>query len=561
MPHLNPPEVFGIVPGTGHFLENWPSHANLPQGLSGAITMAGWTEGNEGFVQQTFLGASIRSFSAQGGFGDSSSTLNIEVVNDEYNKSDGLDLGATLSDDVYHNGKHDEFKPPIVGSPVFFKFGKNFANVPQAYGRTFDELYDENTVNPPSFPTKVTTGPITSTPGPNYYLRSTVGEGAQRVNTWVNKTKLTISDNEDRGYNHFVFGGILQSYTENRSSSIGPTYSVQVTDPREILSNAVVLLNNYQGTTFNNKNLFNVYGFLEYDPSDELLEDFEGTPGNSNTSLLDKSVLKKTVDDEGCISYEGWDLYKFSDPDTSFNNFNEDSYPAEFPITGQGFSRRSDQGIPWYRVHQAITALFSYHGSLPEEYKEAGFGGKINFRGYNYVVDFTGIPFETLEKKLKNNTSAAPRKTGYGQYDDKIVDENGNERPDLYFLNFDQLNMLELAQELCDIISHDMYVTLLPVIDHPACKWLYRNNLHLLEKPLKADPDYPGQDNGREDIVAGIIRIDAIDRSEQPKYGKIKNHLDDLQANGINVTNRNIGFEVTNVTTDKFIVGAQEVNL
>ncbi|MDC0297151.1 hypothetical protein OAK92_01115, partial [Crocinitomicaceae bacterium] len=147
----------------------------------------------------------------------------------------------------------------------------------------------------------------------------------------------------------------------------------------------------------------------------------------------------------------------------------------------------------------------------------AGFGGQINFRGYNYVVDFGGIPLEKI--------------------------------PLLYYMDFDTIDLLSLAQELCDIISHELYVTLLPVIDHPACEYLYRNNDELVEK-----------DEGNQ-IVAGIIRLDAIDKTQQPQYGAIKSYLDNLDRRGINVENQDVGFELSNVTTDKFVVGGQEVDM
>lgn len=498
---------YGIIPATGAFGVNWPSNHTLPQGKGGSISVAGWTEGNEGFPQQTFLGASLRSFNVSAGFGDTTSTLSVDVVNDEYNKSDGLPLGQ--GDDVYHGGVADTFRPPVVGTPVFFKFGKNFATIEQAFRRVYDSLYDTSTLSDIVFPIVTTQGEITSIPGNNYYLRSFVGAGVNQVNTWVDKSSLLLLNNPDRGKDHFAFGGILQSYTENRTTDSGPLYSIQVSDPREILSNAVVLLNNYQGTTYNNKNLFNAYGFLEYDPSDALLKELEENP-----KLISKSVLTKQVDGVGNIAYIGDDTYNYLDTSSSFSS---DNLPPVFPITGQGFSRRGDQGIPWYRVNQSLTAMFNYNGALPQEYIDAGFGGTIDFRGYQYVVDFSGIPLEKI--------------------------------PKMYFMDFDQLDMLSLAQELCDVISHDLFVTLLPVISHPSSQWLYDYNQYQI-----------GQGNN-SNIIAGIIRVDAIDRSTPPSYGAIKSYLDNLTSNGVEIKNRDVGFELSNVTTDKFVVGAQEVNM
>jgi hypothetical protein len=114
-------------------------------------------------------------------------------------------------------------------------------------------------------------------------------------------------------------------------------------------------------------------------------------------------------------------------------------------------------------------------------------------------------------------------------------------------MDFSQIDLLSLAQELCDIISHELYVTLLPVIDHPSCEFLYNYNKNQISQGKSAN------------IITGIIRLDAIDKTKQPKYGAIKSYLDNLESRGINVENQDVGYELSNVVTDKFVVGAQEV--
>lgn len=535
--------AYGIIPPSGEYEKDWPVHFNIPQGASGGISTGGWTAdnldsgnfGNEGFVQQTFLGASILNFDLSAGFGDSASSMNINLINDEFNKSDGIGFGD--GDDPYHNGQYDEFLPPVVGSPVFFKFGKNPATVEQAFRQTFDDLYGIKTLPDKiannawgiQFPT-YTWDANNFNELPSFHL---VDRDAGLVQ---DRSALWNIDTIWRGRAHFNFGGILQSYTQNKGPGGKPTYSVQLTDPREILSNVAVLLNNYQGTTFNNKNLINLYGFLEYDPSPSLLSKLSG----SATSI---GIINKFVDRAGNTQYIGvksyWDGSKWQKtrdianvvldgnvvnlqdqyftPETTSSSITGDDIAPFFPITGQGFSRRSDQGMPFYRISQGLAAIFQYYGFLPQEYKDAGFGGAINFRGFNYVVDFGGIPT--------------------------------NKIPLLYYMDFDQIDLLSLAQELCDIISHELYVTLLPVIDHPSCEFLYKYNT------------YEVQQGNPENIIAGIIRLDAIDKTKQPKYGAIKSYLDNLESRGISVENQDIGFELSNVTTDKFVVGSQEVDM
>ena len=505
----------GIVPGTGAFDLGWPASGAIPTSHSAG----GWTDGNEGFIQQTFLGASIRSFNVTGGFGNSSSTCSVQLVNDEYNKSDLT--GQGVGDDVYHNGAHDLFVPPPVGSPVFFKFGKNFATVEQAWRQLFDDTYEYETMPPVPNQDITDAGNIYSTTGPSSSVPSgeILAQPEHNVfldltqqpekNVWIDKRYMTDPSYAGRGRNHFIFGGILQSYTQNRSTGGNPLYSLIVTDPREILSNVSLILNNYGGTTFDNKNLYNVFGFLEFDPTDGLkstLDDYY-----DNKILLGKKVNPNT----GAVLYSGNDMYTM-DPASAASIFSHTGLPPSFPVTGKGLSRRSDKGIPLYRVLQAMSVLCESQGRLPDEYREAAFGGFVDFRGFNYIVDFSGIPIEKI--------------------------------PDFYFMDFDQINLLEFAQELCDILSHDMFVSLLPVIDHPASKFLWDWNHYAVV-------------NDPRNVVAGVIRVDAIDRSIQPTYGSIKTYIDTLATRGIEVENQDVGFELSNVTTDKFIVGANEVEM
>jgi len=584
---------YSVVPPTGAFDQDqaagsgseWPSKFVLPQGPSGTFSNGGWTEGNEGFVQQTFLGASIRNFNIAGGFGDSSSNLSVELIEDEYNKSDSTFLG--LGDDVYHSGNGDKFVAPPVGSPVFFKFGKNWATVEQAYRRIIDETYGISSIDLEkwNFEDELiqTSGAFSRTPyeasgeWPNerekYYLRnqektklfSDIEDPRDDLRTWVDKSFLYTHDDKDRGYQHFTFGGILQSTSETRGANGNPSHSAKVTDPREILSNCAIILNDYAGTTFNNKNLFNVYGFLEYDPSDELQKRLD-------EKAQYKWTIKKQVSSTGQVKHVGfdaklgtsalnpsdtnWDLYKFPQTvqsagsagkiftaeaiDTDVGAASE-LYPKFFPITGEGFSRRSEQGIPWYRVSHALAALFEQYGKLPEEYLEAGFGGTIDFRGFNYIVDFGGIPTEKI--------------------------------PNIYMMNYNQTDLLSIAQELCDIISHDLFVSLFPVIDPltslkedtdekaAIMNSAFAKNNYWTKKASGYDPSSDKYKQYMSNIIHGIIRVDAIDRSKQPTYGSIQSYINRLENQGIYVENRNLGFELANITTDKFVAGAQEVEM
>ncbi len=536
-------EHYGIVPPTGVHGQDWPSGITptLPQGIHGELSKGGWSKGNEGFVQQTFLGASISNFNISAGFGSSSTTLSVSLVNDEYNKSDETGLGQ--GDDVYHNGREDFFRPPVVGSPVYFKFGKNHATLDQAYRRTYNVIYGSE--NPTSVTLKEETikGPINSIPE-NYFLKEErpISQDEEEETIWEDQTPIKDPSYDFRGYNHFVFGGILANYTKDEGSS--RTFSASVADPREILSNVQVILNDYQGTVFNNKNILNVYGFLEYDRSKALENQMDANAFSKNLITRDANGFligglpnpltgEPTAD---CYLFEHSTLRQIIENDPNIRHlFNQDALLKNpcltgddfssihniFPVTGQGMSRRCNQGIPWYRVYQALKSMMYWtgydFGFAPCEYTSAGFGGVVDFRGFNYVVDLSGLPLHKI--------------------------------PQMYFLDTDQIDLLSLIQDVCQTISHDYVVSLLPVLDSPRTRMLYQYNKSCVEEERFGD------------IVTGIIRVDAIDKTVQPQYGTVTKYIENLEENGAEVETKNIGFETTNVTTDRFIVGHQEVNM
>ena len=71
--NFDPDKFYGMMPpdgafhGSGFYLQKRP-------------TSAGWVEGDEGFIQQTFLGASVVNFNISAGFSDTPNTLNVSLV-------------------------------------------------------------------------------------------------------------------------------------------------------------------------------------------------------------------------------------------------------------------------------------------------------------------------------------------------------------------------------------------------------------------------------------------------------------------------------------------------
>ena len=464
--------------------ENQDSVTNLNRLIGGA------SAGN-GTNQQTFLGASIASFSISAGFGSNSSTLGVELAEDQYNGSDGTPRGQGA--DVYHRGRNaekvafgDRFYPPTVGAPVYFNFGQKRATVNDAYWNVLTNLYG--------------VGGLRNNSAAKYY-----------------------------GSDHFTFGGILQSFTQNKNATGSALYSVKVTDPRDILANTTLILNNYGGTTFNNDNLINIYGFLEHNTkiSDQYAADYramkyadsfqpEDSFGNAIGPVipgLDVVPLAGTIKRPEDVTRIDFSFAK-----------------KIFPLTGTGYSRRSDYGIPWYRVAAAINYLAGWWGPIAPEYAAAGFGGSVNFRKMDYAVDFSSLP----------------------------------SMPFSYQLEYDSITLLDLALEICEINSCDLFVSLLPVTTHPAFAPLIEINDQVSSTMNQATGlgKYNGVDRH---LIGGVIKVQALSRKNADvstaNMHKIRNYISATQSAGVPIEARDVGYELTNTTTDKFLVGGQEVNM
>ena len=432
---------------------------------------------SQNIEQQTFLGASVRGFSANGGFGDTSSTLSVDLIVDEYNEGEGENVGLGLGQDVYHDGKTDKFRPPPAGSPAFFTMGATRQPVDKVFKRAYDQYYD----SPYSTATVVSTDPY---------------------------------------YHHFSFGGILQSYVQTRGTGGNPFYSAQVVDPREILSNVEIILNNYAGSVFKKDNILNVYGFLEKNTS-KTKADIK----NSNALSIQGNPFESIEFDKASNKYQGIDAigfdhgiegaftdrqlehllkFRFNGIDSNIKSYLGGSGGPRI-MTGTGFSRRAERGMPYYRIAHGINALFGHYGGLEPEHVEAGFFNSINFRGVKYAIDLSDLPI------------LAP----------------------FHYFEYDQINLLDFIMEVCDTLNQDVFVTLLPVINHEGCKKQY---------------DLRNTDGHKYEAV---IKVVAIDRSKPFNLSAIKTFIDNLPAD--TMKSNDVGYELANNVTDKIVIGGNEV--
>ena len=170
-------------------------------------------------------------------------------------------------------------------------------------------------------------------------------------------------------------------------------------------------------------------------------------------------------------------------------------------ITGIGMSLRTEHGMPLFRIAQALNSMTGNHqytilDNNATEYDQ--YGGQIKFRGNTYMVDLAGVPI-----------------------------------PDHYYkFSYDSISLFDFIQECCDASNHELYVALLP--------------------PL-ANNEMAFQRNQSE--YAGVIKIISVDRTDSSGSGASSF----ATGTGNWLTAKEIGTELDNRVTGKFVTGAKEV--
>jgi hypothetical protein len=144
------------------------------------------------FSQTTFLGASIQNFSVNMGFGNSSSSLTVNLIEDKcvghervyYQGHDALNLSNRSTLKEAKTTVEDVFYPPEVGNPVYFRFHDfEFTGILQSW----QELKDSN--GNPRYTVRVT-DPRELLNGVQVILSN---EGSQAVGETISGTNEKIS--------------------------------------------------------------------------------------------------------------------------------------------------------------------------------------------------------------------------------------------------------------------------------------------------------------------------------------------------------------------------------
>lgn len=436
--------------------------------------------GGSSLKQHVFLGASVADFTLNAGFGDSASTMNVTLIEDATTDASGphkypdvFGKRNSVTGTPYVEKEEDaSLKGIKVGEPAFFCFGESLQKPMTGHNKNHTGGEDGL--------------------GKTYTDDGTNGFHRMMLDLY-GYTALA-----KRQSPHFAFGGLLQSWNSNRDATGGLIHNVTIVDPREILQNFQVILNNHAGTTYANDNMINVYGFLEH-----VYVTNNGDGVARNEKFYNTNYMK-----ESWTIGDGGEAAPFIDPTTllTTKDPNYDILNKYEILTGVGYSLRSELGIPCFRVIQAINCIMGLH-SYPMTSQYYQYGGYCSFRKKLYAIDMSDVP---------------------------IPDFN-------YQLNYDSINLLDLCMELADACNHEIMVHLLPVHDGITVGPWVSNGY--LAKFI-------------EHKIAGVIKITSVDRNTSSSQVS-QSYIENLP---FDVTTKDIGVELSNEVTDKFVTGANEVN-
>ena len=305
--------------------------------------------------------------------------------------------------------------------------------------------------------------------------------------------------------NVFAFNGILSKWEKQYSTS-GFTYSVNITDPREILENTVIILDNFSGRVAP-ADSYNIKGVgVEGEEDPNTAETSEGEAEEDETTTTKKPKVARTFE-------AGWNGY--------YNIVNVFGY---YEAHGFGVSDRSDLGMKWFDTRVQFGSQYlgqteeeaetgkvetpnnHYFGILPalrlmlsgrnDKYikDQEPFGGPAYYglddRELEEFAPFTEGAIKDQEGETKESYSVhryiidldelvgLSIKGGYLSHwkkpenaENKSKEDGGDESsgndtneyiiPNNYHISGDRISLLQLVQQVCDTAGVDFQVKLL----------------------------------------------------------------------------------------------------
>jgi len=335
---------------------------------------------------------------------------------------------------------------------------------------------------------------------------------------------------------NFEYSGIIQGWTVKEGSDGNPVFSVKIVDPRVILDNVQVILDNYEGSLYDSTtrrsvyNLLNVYGYLEWTNG-------KGGPADENTGVAAR-----------CQDYIAQHGGSVAD---ALLNVSAVAGGTGFgaPAGGFGGARKTDRGISWNYIKAALQDMAGCWLVNPNAYFSQGgvFFRPGSGRGYGELNStvYTARGWSNFSSQYASEDGVVYQQRHNGaKY---IIDLT--DLPDAqwdYRIAGPVVSLSELINQVCADAGCDYYVELIPMEENPLNPSYIENPYIRRSAPL-------------------VIKVRTISRFNQPTLGVSTGEITSFISKyniltgdpGYGIVNDSFGRELRSDVNTSFIIGAK----
>jgi len=467
-------------------------------------------------AQTLFLGASVANFNTSLGWGDQSSQLTVNLIED---KASGFcnDVGAPLfsqfpnsrsvNPNHYHDCVGDDCYMLADGSP--FDSSKHDYTNRQLLGKVFYQFYDNPPVTPLTGKTNAVLSQYWTLPDPGFMGSETA----------INLDGTTLPNYDpsagslNAGYDiincpvyfrvgDFSFGGLVQSWSVSQSNS-GETITVNIEDLKSLLSECYIILGKFSGAVFSKAKTTG--------------DNFYGKPHN-------------WVGDD--VDYLGR-LYNGNIP----NVFNVYGFLESFGVGSFGAANLNQNGISVNKVVDALSVLTGNVDTASSIFNpaQAGFAQKSAFSPFGRILAKTPQTYSTY----RNITSGFGR---FGIVPPTASLADGVDRSE-FVLDLseiprlpDDFRIAEPVMSITDLITR--------ISDEAGFDFLIDYN--------------PITYNSK---ITNVIKVKVVSRNSQPVPNQISNTVKRLACDGFQISSNTIGKEKNNTNLKSVIIGGNQKRL
>tara|TARA_R110000851_G_scaffold301058_4_gene457363 strand:- start:4896 stop:11114 length:6219 start_codon:yes stop_codon:yes gene_type:complete len=461
----------------------------------------------EEIIQQSFLGASILDFSVNLGLNSNGSNLSVRLIEDDLNYGTFLtqDRIRTAVTEGYHPWDDKAFPTPLL----------NEHGYGGAEGRPFGPFYGVRTDR--DIDRKNGRGDTIWAPKPGapvyfkYYDTKDLNEkkrlndsesGSEEIPYCVENRNS--KDKKDHCKIAFEFNGILTKFEQSWSTS-GRTYTVNITDPREVLENTVVILKGFSGRT-SPADAHNVVGIENNIGTERTLDDgWNGYYNIINVFGFYESVEfgLSGINEAGMIWHENFS-----------NKYTKADYKPEVTDLDNKFKGA-------FGILPALNLILSGNSADYIKNNEP-FGGPLYYgRDRRYKKqNVTGQnddptiypPFGAVRGTIFGAFDPGLLSITDGVYRYKVdlsdlvalsdhTDEGFGSLPPDFRINTDKISLLSLIQQVCNVAGYHFFVSL----EAPDRKNVFGDSIGESILPAANEENY-----------AGVIKVQLIDKNQIP---------------------------------------------